>query len=273
MIRKRIRTGFADNYNREGELIRFPSDVAMRKQYLINWKDEGLEADHPAKANLHLTRELILHTTEPGDRIMDITAGAGSVLIGLLDGRDPIAIDIAPHFARWIRHSAEKLSDYHIQGVAPLVLEGDCRDFLPIPVQSIIFSPPYAGAFNAGGGILSRDKAWGAAVEQYRHDPRNLGNLTNFLYNRAMAEIYKLCYDSLPPGGKLSLIIKDRILKGQRVFLGLAAVRVMTEAGFELFEWHMWKPPGSMFVSIKKSKGETVVEDEHIIIMQRPKDE
>ena len=71
----------------------------------------------------------------------------------------------------------------------------------------------------------------------------------------------------------MSLIIKDRILKGQRVFLGLAAVRVMTEAGFELFEWHMWKPPGSMFVSIKKSKGETVVEDEHIIIMQRPKDE
>jgi hypothetical protein len=44
----------------------------------------------------------------------------------------------------------------------------------------------------------------------------------------------------------------------------------MIKAGFEVQEWHRWKPPGSIFVSIKRSKGETVVEDEHIIIMRKP---
>tara|TARA_Y100000310_G_scaffold199488_2_gene199449 strand:+ start:115 stop:936 length:822 start_codon:yes stop_codon:yes gene_type:complete len=265
---------FADSYERNSDdLILFPSDVRLRKEMLVNWKDAGLEGDHPAKANLYLTLELILHTTEPGQQIMDVTAGAGSVLLGLLKGRDVVAIDIAPHFVDWMRMSVKKVGTVPKPNGVPaasLILQGDCRDYLPLPVDSIIFSPPYAGAFNSGGGILSRDKQLGAAVEQYRHDKNNLGNLPNFLFNRAMQEIYHKCFDSLPMGGTLSLIIKDRIKGGVRVHLGLEAVRNMIKAGFEVQEWHRWKPPGSIFVSIKRSKGETVVEDEHIIIMRKP---
>jgi DNA modification methylase len=262
---------FAESYKRdENDLILFPSDVVFRRSLLVNWRDAGLEGDHPAKANLWLTKELIEYTTVPGQRVMDITAGAGSVLVGLTMGRDVVAIEIAPHFANWIKQSYERMIDRGDADKTAFILEGDCRNLMPLAADSIVFSPPYAGAFNSGGGILSRDKALGASVEQYRHDPNNLGNLNNFLFNRAMDQIYKGCFDSLPSGGKLSLLIKDRIEKGNRVQLGLAAVKSMMKAGFVVFEWIRWKPPGSIFVSIKRSKGETVVGDEHIIIMEKP---
>jgi len=268
---------FAADYPRvqvgDLELIEFPRDTALRKEYLVSWRDSGLEADHPAKANLHLTRELIRHTTEPGNRIADITAGAGSILIALVERRDVVAIDIFKDYVDWMMLSANKIfsiiKKQHLNTNRATILNGDCRDFLPMPFDSIIFSPPYAGAFNSGGGILSRDESWGKAVEQYRQNPKNLGNLSNFLYNRAMKEIYAKCYDSLPFGGKLSLIIKDRIVKGRRVNLGLESVRMLKKVGFEVDEWHRWKPPGSIFVSIKKSKGEKVILDEHILIFRK----
>ena len=260
--------------NEEGLLL-FPRDQTFRAQHFVGWKEAGLEADHPAKANLLLTQELVRHTTRPGEKIMDITAGAGSILIALMSSRDVIAIDIAPHFVEWMKKSVTKieviLTDMEIPISDSLILQGDCRNFLPLEVDSIIFSPPYAGAFNSGGGILSRDTALMASVEQYRHDPKNLGNLNDFLYNQAMDQIYQKCFESLPRGGKLSLLIKDRMNHGQRVPLGLAAVRSMMKAGFEVSEWHRWKPPGSIFVSIKRSKGEAVIEDEHIIIMEKPR--
>ena len=269
---------FAESHKRnEHDQILFPSDVTFRRSLLVNWKDAGLEGDHPAKANLWLTKELVEYTTQRGQRIMDITAGAGSILVGLGLGRDVVAIDINPQFTDWMQQSHTKMIESGAAGYVddgqfakPMILTGDCRSFLPLPADSIIFSPPYAGAFNSGGGILSRDKQLVASVEQYRHDPNNLGNLNNFLFNRAMDQIYKGCFDSLPPGGKLSLLIKDRIEKGKRVQLGVSAVRSMSKAGFKVFEWVRWRPPGSIFVSIKRSKGETVVEDEHIIIMEKP---
>lgn len=271
---------FAESYNRNKyDQILFPSDITFRRSLLVNWKDAGLEGDHPAKANLWLTKELVEYTTTLGQRIMDITAGAGSILVGLGLGRDVVAIDINPLFTDWMEQSHQKMNSVGAiiekpdnQFARPMILTGDCRSFLPLPADSIIFSPPYAGAFNSGGGILSRDKQLGAAVEQYRHDPKNLGNLNNFLFNRAMDEIYKGCFDSLPVGGKLSLLIKDRIEKGKRIQLGVSAVRSMSKVGFQVFEWIRWHPPGSIFVSIKRSKGETVVEDEHIIIMEKPND-
>jgi len=265
---------FAEQYEREGDLIKFPSDIKYRKEILVGWQDAGLAANHPAKANLYLTEELILHTSEPGDRVADITAGSGSILVGLKHGRDVVAIEIFNEYAAWIIQSYNEAAPRNNKpdGSRPIafILTGDCQDLLPMPVHSIVFSPPYAGAFNSGGGILSRDKEWMAAVEQYRQDDKNLGNLSNFLYNRAMKKIYGLCFDSLPSGGMLSLIIKDRIEKGVRVPLGQAALRMMGQAGFDFYEWHRWKPPGSMFVSIKKAKGETVILDEHIIIMRKP---
>jgi len=285
---------FADSYPRdEHGWILFPRDQTYRKENLVGWKEGGLEGDHPAKANLFLTMELVRYTTDPGDRIADITAGSGSILLAAKEGRSVVAIDIAPHLTRWMELSAQRIikdkqdfDDMLGQGDRPspefMILTGDCRDYLPMPIDSIIFSPPYAGAMVKGAGILKREQVAedrgefrsgmvGASIDLYLYGGKtNLGNLSNFLYNKAMEDIYSRCYDSLPSGGKLSLLIKDRIRKGVRVHLGLDAVRMMGKVGFEVFEWCQWKPPGSMFTKIHQSWGDEVVEDEHIIIMEKP---
>ncbi len=276
---------FAEQYERDADgLIRFPNDVKFRAQHFVGWKEAGLEADHPAKANLYLTEELVKYTTKPGDTIMDITAGSGSILIALIHWRSVIAFDIAPHFTQWMELSRHKIltsREHHIpprdfleaHDEHPLsghILMGDCTAFLPMPADSIIFSPPYAGAMHSGGGILDRDEQIGASIRQYAHDPRNLGLLDDFIYSRKMYEIYQKCFDSLPRGGKLSLIIKDRISQGVRIELGLKAMQALHTAGFQLYEWVKWKPPGSMFTSIHRSHGTKVIEDEHIIIVEKP---
>ncbi len=273
---------FAESYERDEDgLIRFPNDVKFRAQHFVGWKEAGLEADHPAKANLYLTEELVKYTTKPGDRILDITAGSGSILIALIHKRKVIAFDIAPHFIKWMKLSNEKMIEAgtgwtdmngeKLEAVPKaMILEGDCTAFLPMQADSIIFSPPYAGAMHAGGGIIDRDEQVGASIRQYAHDPRNLGLLNDFIYSRKMYEIYQQCFDSLPSGGKLSLLIKDRISQGQRIELGLRAMQALGTAGFQLFEWVRWKPPGSMFTSIHRSHGVKVIEDEHIIIVEKP---
>lgn len=259
-------------HDEHGWLV-IPKDVQLRKEYFVGWKEAGLPADHPAKANLHLTRALINYTTEPGQRVMDVNAGSGSVLIGAVDGRDVTAIEIAPHFVAWMDKSwarMKKLKQVKSLVANTYILQGDCREYLPVPCQAVVFSPPYSQAMNSGGGILNREKELQAGIELYRYGgDKNLGNLPNFLYNKAMGQIYKGIWDSLETGGKLVILIKDRIKNSERINLGLDAVRMGAAVGFKVAEWVQWKPPGSMWIGVQKAQGHRVVEDEHIIILER----
>lgn len=257
---------FADGVERDdnGWLL-FPRDVKLRAEHFVSWKDAELEGDHPAKANLYLTQELYRYTTELGDTVMDITAGSGSIMLAALEGRRVVAIDLAEHYMKWMKQSRARL---RLVSEVTLLM-GDCRDFLPIPVKSIVFSPPYSVAMNQGGGIVNREKSIQAGLKEYSGGKGNLGSMNDFIYNRAMQDIYKGCFDSLESGGYISLLIKDRISKGERVPLGFEAMRLMDAAGFVLDKWDHWKPPGSQFVQIHKAKGDRVVEDESIIICRK----
>lgn len=258
--------------NDQGWLI-YPSDVTYRSKYFVHWS-EALEADHPAKANLFLTEDLILHVTEPGQRVMDVNSGSGSILIGAVHGRSVTSIDIAPHFVKWQLMSLARMieSGQTVSKLNHFILEGNCTDLLPMPADAVVFSPPYSKAMQADtkGGVYKDNPQLVKMIEQYRHDPKNLGNLDNFLYNRAMTVVYQKIFDSLPSGGKLCLLIKDRISGGKRVDLGRPAVNIMGKIGFTVFEWHRWHTPGSFFSAIHRSQGHRIVEDEHIIIMEKP---
>ena len=267
---------FGDNreHDENGWII-YPRDVTYRAQYFVNWKDAGLPGDHPAKANLHLTEDLINYVTEPGERVMDINGGSGSILIGVTTGRLVTSFEIAPHFINWQRLSLDKMiasGDAEIE-TGHMILEGNCQKYLPIPASAIVFSPPYSKAMNADtkSGVYKDQPELAAAIEGYRYGGNeNIGNLDNFLYNRRMKEIYKLCFDSLSSGGKICILIKDRISAGKRIDLGRPAVNMMGSVGFQMFEWVRWLTPGSSFANIHKSKGRRIVEDEHIIIMEKP---
>lgn len=269
---------FATDYDRTPEgWVKFPSDTTERNRVLMGWKEAGLEADHPAKANFWLVKAIIEHTTEPGDTIMDITAGSGTILQALWMDRDVVALDIAEVFVEWMKLTRDKIlkgkyGPMVILGSGgpndlnnAIIVLGNCEDLLPIPATSIIFSPPYAGALATEGGIKSKK----GMIDSYNQEPGNLGQLNNFLYNRAMERIYKGCADSLPVGGKLTIIIKDRINHGQRIHLAVEQMRTMMKAGFQPSEWYRWLTPGHIFTKIHESHGVEVIKDEHIIVMEK----
>ncbi len=84
-----------------------------------------------------------------------------------------------------------------------------------------------------------------------------------------MKKLYHLCKDSLPLGGTITTIVKDRIEKGKRVYLGKWAAKVMEETGMRLVTWEKWKTPGHGFTKIAASQGKEVVQDEDIIVYRR----
>ncbi len=262
-------TTFAPDYPRDdNDWVKFPTDTTERNRVMVGWRDAGLESDHPAKANFWLVQEIIKHTTVPGQTIMDITAGSGTLLQALTMGRNVITIDIAEVFVEWMKLTRDKIIRSR-GGIGPkvsaLILHGNCEQLLPISADSIIFSPPYAGALATEGGIKSKK----GMMDSYNQEPGNLGQLSNFLYNRAMARIYKLCADSLPVGGLFTIIIKDRIDHGKRIGLAIEQLRTLSLAGFKPWSWNRWLTPGHIFTKINESHGFEVIKDEHVITVRK----
>lgn len=261
---------FAEGYPRdEHGWVLFPVDTALRRRLFV-----PDVMTHPARANLHLVRAIVEHLTKPGQTVMDITAGTGSILVAAEMGRRVICVELNPVFAGWIEASKKQ------SGLDALVLVGDCRAYLPLAADLICFSPPYAKVLHKGSGsgleagykMSKRGRTDLGSVDDtgYIDDlPGNLGNLPDFMFNQEMEGIYRLCLQSLSPGGKIAVIIKDRIQAGQRIELSLHAVRTMSRVGFRFFEWHRWKAPG-MFADLNLSRGIRAVEDECIVICEKP---
>ena len=250
---------FAPSYPRTDQgWIKFPRDKADRDKLFI-----PESYDHPAKANLYLIQSLVEYTTNPGDWIMDVTAGTGTILVAATTGRRVIAIELNPLYHEWIERNAQKMG---VTGC--MIFQADCRYLLPIECQSIIFSPPYSTTMKGGGGIHAREKS-GEQYSQYQSLKGNLGDLQPFYYNVEMEKIYRLCYQSLTPGGTLSLIIKDFYEGGKLQQLGWRHIQQLNRCGFEVQDWFTWDAPGTQFKNIHRSQGHRVVEGEHIIVVRK----
>ena len=261
---------FAAQYDRTAEdWIVFPADAELRKTWFV---PEVME--HPAKANLYMILELINWASKPGETIMDITAGTGSIMLAAITGRHVVCIEIEEDYCKLMEASISKMSSSLVGRVT--VLHGDCRKFLPLPADHIIFSPPYAnilhkdykatGAGSSDVGAIAHFKA----LPAYSQTPGNLTLLNRFLYNQEMERIYSLCYQSLPAGGTLSIILKDYTEKGKRVYLTDWMVKCCVRAGFSIKAIFKRYSPGTGYLQLWKSKGLSVVEDEDIAIMEKP---
>ena len=248
------------------DLLKFPNDVSYRKRIFTeeavpSGNTEITVMSHPAKANLYLYEECVKYLSEPGDTVMDIMAGAGSILLGGLLGRKVVAIELQDPYMQLIRLSAEKM------GIQPLTLVGDCTKILPIKgIQAIVFSPPYAGTM----AVPSKKRAEAREqYEQYGAGEGNIGMMRPFQYNQKMREIYQLCLESLKPGGYLALIIKD-YYSGELQELGYRSWQMLMRVGFVHQDWFRWMPPGTQFKADHRALGHRTVDDEHIIIVRRP---
>jgi len=265
---------FAPEYPRnELGWIQFPRDDQYRKQLFQFWDREGLKlSEHPAKANIYLVQSIVEFVSEPDQTILDIMAGTGTIMVAALVGRRVICIEIEEGYQRMIEWGIQDL-----ERIAPgisnyiTLIPGDCAKVLPLPTDHIIFSPPYAQIMRKKTMDKFTLETLGTGILEYSKSPENVGNLNEFLYHQKMEIIYKKCYESLPPGGTLTIIIKDHMEKGKRVYIGERAKKDCIKLGFELAHHFKWEPPGTAYISYRKARGETVVEDEDIIILRRPK--
>ncbi|KKN81732.1 hypothetical protein LCGC14_0316440 [marine sediment metagenome] len=266
---------FAPEFPRnEHGWVKFPSDVGFRKELFFP-EEVG---KHPAKLNLHLQLAMIDYVSEPGQVLLDPTSGTGSLLVGALKGRRVVLLEIEEGYHKLQQQAMHNLHevDPTTQGMVTLI-HGDCRFVLPITCNHIMFSPPYAGAMNIKKVRTKREDApddflveMDVQMFEYSKNQRNLSKLSTFLYNKAMEKIYKLCFESLRPGGTLTIVIKDRIEGGERLYLSKWVTKVCHRIGFEDYAWFKWECMGNAFTKIARSQGKETVDDEDIIIYRRP---
>jgi len=103
--------------------------------------------------------------------------------------------------------------------------------------------------------------------------PGNVGNLNEFMHNQTMEKVYRLLYESIRPGGSMTVILKDFISGGKRVLLSERCKKQCRIAGFELWEHYKRSSMGGMFVNINRSKGLPTIDDEDIIMFRKETNE
>lgn len=262
---------FAPDYARDDNgWILFPSDVQYRADMFPTEVNK-----HAAKANVWLIQSCIEYVSEPGDMLLDPMSGTGTLMLGALMGRSVICIELSPLFHSLQKIALERLEEYHA-GVSAYVslLNGACQIMLPMPevADHIIFSPPYAGIMKSKGkDKLTTEKTDYDLAEYTFTSPLNIGLMNDWLWAREMTKVYKKCFDTLKPGGTMTLIVKDHMEKRVRVPLTKAAVQSCVNVGFtqDSAEWFKWPAPGSVYTHIYRARGWEVVDDEDIVVLRR----
>ena len=265
---------FAPEYPlNENGWIRFPADSEYRKRMFPEEVNK-----HPAKANVYLVQSIIEYVSEPGEILIDIMAGTGTLMVGALIGREIICVEISEMF-----HNLQVKAMSKMEVIAPgtsdhiMLINLPCQRYLPIPdlADHIIFSPPYAGIMKVGQKPGRLQEAFlGANVHEYSTHPLNIGLMNDFIWAHEMEQIYAKCFTTLKPSGTMTLITKDHYEKQKdgsrkRIPLSQAARDACIRAGFIDHSWFKWNAPGSAFTSIYRSRGWEVVEDEDIIVIQK----
>ena len=248
---------------------KFPRDAAYRKIVFPKFTRD----EHPAKANMFLVQACVEYVSEVDDTVLDIMAGTGTLMVASLIGRKVVLIELEAKFQSLIQRHMEDLAEYDAYAPSMVtLLPGDCNKILPIPglADHVIFSPPYAGIFKKNTLDKFSAETLGDGIVNYSESPDNVSNLNEFLYHQKMRKIYKGVLDSIPSGGTLTIIIKDHMEAGERVYLGQRAYEDCIGLGFESYQWFKWRPPGSAYLAVHRSHGLEVVNDEDIIIMRKP---
>ena len=247
--------------------LKFPPDKPLRDALFPG------TVGHPAKFNLHMLQGIIEEVSKPGQTIMDIMSGTGSIMLGAVLMRYVVAIEIERPF-----HELQLACLEHLKGLDPtigervLLLHGDCREFLPIPVDHIIFSPPYASVLRRSQEQITeadRVLSSGYALTDYSQSRGNVGRYDKFLYNQFMEKIYGLCYKSLPLGGTMTVVLQDYTEDGRRMSLSSWLVKVCERLGFTVGFWEKREALGTGYKKSWKAKGVAVVQDEDILVFRR----
>ena len=261
---------FASDYSlNDSGWIRFPPDADYRKHMFPPEVNQ-----HPAKANVYLVQAIIEYVSEPDDILIDIMAGTGTLMVGALVGRSIICIEISEKF-----HKIQVAALEHLEGIAPGIsnmislVNMPCQNYLPIPdlADHIIFSPQYAGILKKNVVNDQWNIDTGYDFVEYSKSPLNLGTMSEFLWVQEMEGVYKKCYNTIKPGGAMTLIVKDHIDAGKRIDLVGKAIASSLRVGFthDSSEHFKWAAPGMPYTNARRARGEATVDDESIIVLRK----
>jgi DNA modification methylase len=264
---------FASSYPRnEQGWIQWPNDNDLRKQLYVS------TVSHPAKNNLFLYRELIEYLTVAGQIVLDPMLGAGSAMIGATIGRKIIGIELNHKLAEQAHTNAANLMMNQYPQSIILVTEGDCTKLLPVPIQVdlIIFSPPYANQLHANKNdkfVNDPDRFTDGifeGVETYTEHPDSFSNMPEFMFRNNMRKVYRLCFANTNPGGCMAVIIKDRISGGEVVEMGLWAAKIAQQEGWQVKDWFKSEHIGKLWGNFNLSRGIKQITYEHDICFVKP---
>lgn len=260
---------FAPEYERnEQGWILFPRDVSKRRSYL----NEDLISRvslHPAKMQVFLTEEIIKYVSEPGETILDPFGGTGTTMICTTMGRPAIILELEDEFYSIIQDTYNHWVATDRNPASALILQGDNRQLLPLPCDHIITSPPYASTLltTIGNSKIAQDNA--AQITTYAKSALNIGRLNPFIYAQQMDKLYDKMVESVRRGGTITIVIKDQMQKEKRIMHSVPCIKSMTSRGMVVKDWFKWKAPGTAFQAIQRKKGNSIVEDEDIIIFTK----
>jgi hypothetical protein len=198
-----------------GELRRpdgsYYSRLERRKYYD---RSESGQEGHVAKTPLHIARWAVQEYTQPGDWVLDPTAGAGTTLVeALVQGRDASGVEL--EFGSILRANVS----LHTAGGRVAILGlGDARGIrqflregrVPRPTL-VVNNPPYSGDQSriASGGPNPPKNQY---IWLYDRRLPNLAHMKEKgVYWEAIRGIYRECASALLPGGHFVLGIKDQM--------------------------------------------------------------
>jgi len=253
--------------NNKGWII-LPDDVQWRKELF----PPGV-MKHLAKLQMYLEQAIYQYVSVPGDILLDPMGGTGTLMMAALEGRTVITLDIEAGYHQLQKEVYKYLQDRN-PGMAPCIqLQGNCKLIMPIDCNHIILSPPYGVAFKPSkkltGIVADKYRVGEEEFVRYAQTTGNVGMHNTFLYNRDMEKVYKLCYQSLRPGGTMSVVIKDSIIGGERYYYSKWINRVCHQIGFEDYAWFKTEQLGGPWQDIRRSRSEETVDDEDTIIFRK----
>lgn len=267
---------FASGHARtkEGWVV-FPEDSGLRKAH---FPQEVM--GHPAKANLYMIESIVEYVSEPGDMIIDPMSGTGSIMVAAVMGRPVVCIEVEEGYHQLQRRALDEFTvvNPELRGLITLI-HGDCMKILPLPCNHVVFSPPYAGILKMKGGAVRESTrslagSYKDTIQDYSTNRDNVGTLNKFLYNQVMEKVYRLCLESIRPGGTMTIILQDYYGKEygerKRIYLSDWLLRCCIKMGFQQDAWFKRKASGTGFKRLWASRGYDVVEDEDIVVFRRP---
>jgi len=247
--------------------------------------------NHPAKMNRKLIEFLVSTYTKRDETVMDVMAGAGSLgVVASQLGRHSVHVELELEFVRWADEASLKVAeDANVDFTGFIVnVHGDARQASQYvkSVDFVLTSPPYLDQ-NRYSDIekrvkqLAESKTTGvgkqAAVGKYRihYSPskRNIGNLNEKKYFRAMTKVYKECFKVLKKGGLAAVVVRP-LTRNKSVFdLPYRTWLILQKVGFRLVDIYTTKIPRSLWTNIYEEHYPLVakIRRDYIIVVRRPR--